>query len=94
MKGESEIGVFWIGRVDYAEFFAVCIDNAMLPPGYDAWLVFMAEFMEKRREQGFIPVQVNIRLQEFVAWCRERRYPINGSARQAYATLKIIQHQR
>ncbi len=94
MDGETEIGVFWIGRADYAGFFAVCVDKAMLPPDYDAWLVFMAEFMEKRRQQGFTPVQVNIKLREFVAWCKERKYPANGSARQAYATLKVMQHAR
>jgi hypothetical protein len=94
MTRGTEAGVFWIGRADYPEFFSICIDNALLPLDYDAWLIFMDEFMETRRAQGFVPVQVNIKLQEFIAWCRERRYPINGSARQAYATLKFIQYQR
>lgn len=93
MNKEPEIGVFWIGRADYPEFVSICIDKALLPPDYDAWLAFMDAFVEQRRAQGYVPVLVNVRLREFVDWCRVRKYPTNGSARQAYAAIKLHQHK-
>ena len=88
----------WVIRPGYpAEQYdalrAAFKDGAGLPQTYDEWARYALYFEQRMRKLGRNVVRVELRLDEFRAWCAAEGREMDGAARQAFADQKVAQSQ-
>jgi len=77
-----------VSRLDYVDFRTGCSDGDGLPLDYDSFIKLLNDFSENMRANGAIAVQVNIKPQDFFAWCVSRGIKTDSRARSVYAAIR------
>jgi len=75
----------FVSRADYFEFRAACADGAKLPSDYGAFMKDYNLQLQKLREEGISPTQMNIKPAELIAWCKANGREIDSKGRAEHA---------
>ena len=55
------------------------------------WLDIATKTFRDMESHGFSPVKVDVDVEELVAWCQERRLPVDAKARAQFIAYKLQQ---
>ncbi|MCX5886440.1 MAG: hypothetical protein NT096_11115 [Proteobacteria bacterium] len=69
----------------------VSADRDALEQNYDEWLQYAEEGLMTLKQEGIIPVKVDIDVDKLVAWCRAEKRSVNAEARVAYVCKLLSQ---
>lgn len=83
------IGLAWYTEVEWLTLRRVSADKHKLNDSYAEWLAGAEETLRTLQSQGAPVIPVSIRVSELVAWCKAENRRIDGSARSAFAALKV-----
>jgi hypothetical protein len=83
------IGVGWYTPASYIELLAVSDDRSELSDSFEEWERHARKTLFVMRGEGHEPEQVFVNIAELVAWCRERKLPINGKSRADFVSNKL-----
>ena len=75
----------FVSRADYFDFRAACVDGAKLPSDYGAFMKEYNQQLQRLREEGISPTQMNIKPAELIAWCKANGREIDSKARADHA---------
>lgn len=87
-KAHEEVGLAWglawYRPEQWARLREISVDADELEATFLEWLV-IAEKARRDFEDNFLfPEKVPVDVEELLAWCRERKRPVDGQARSQY----------
>jgi hypothetical protein len=89
MTDQHLVAVAYYLREEWEALRALAPDPDVLEDTYDEWFAFYTESIAGFRAAGVQPKRVDVRLSEFLDWCRLKRRRPDGAARAAY-TLDVL----
>lgn len=78
------VGMSWYRREDYARILEVMEDAHVLHATHAEWLAAAEKTQKGIEAKGYRAFKAELRLDEFVAWCRNRGLNINADARKLW----------
>ena len=83
------IGIAWYRPDQYALLRALAVDSDSMADTYEQWLAGVTKTIDDLRQRGVVARKVNVDINDLVAWCQQRKKPLNGAARSEYVTEKL-----
>ena len=83
------IALAWYRREQWARLREVSADRADLEDTWEEWVRLSEKGLASAQARGLRVEKVQCDVDELVAWCKEKRQPIDGSARSAFAVEKL-----
>lgn len=83
------IGFAWYSEEEWLALRRVSADKDRLDDSYAEWLAGAEKALRTLQSQGAPVIPVSINVSELVAWCKAENRRIDGSARSAFAALKV-----
>ncbi len=91
---KQRVGIGWYTPWEWAKLRDAVADPERLDDSYRAWRRGARKVLRELRENGVDCERVYVRVDELVAWCRERDRPVDGSARADYVAHKVHEGRR
>jgi hypothetical protein len=85
-RAEVLIGVAWYRREDWPKLLAAAADRDALEDTYDEWRQTARQMLLRLSADGRHVKKVDIDLDKLIAWCRNKRLPLDGDARVKYVS--------
>jgi hypothetical protein len=84
---ESEkllFGLAWYKPEQWARLREIAADAGDLEETFEEWRAIAEKAMRDFEARFVFPEKVLVDVEELLVWCRERKLPVNGTARSQY----------
>ena len=81
------IGVY--RREQWPLLRALAVDSQDLEPQYDLWFKALTEFKVQLQSMGHASTEVDIDVNELLAWCEAQNRPLDAQARTEFIEIKV-----
>jgi hypothetical protein len=88
-KEPEIVGIACYRSEDWARLREISEDADDLEESWQEWKTANDRFLRDCLSRGFVCYEVQVDLDELIAFCRQRRIPVNGDFRAMFAAEKI-----
>ena len=85
----THVGIAWYTPASYAALVEVADDRQTLPPTYAVWERAAREILFRLRDDGYVPEQYFVDVEELARWCRKKNAPMDDANRAAFVREKM-----
>ncbi len=85
------VGFAWFDRTQWHHLTGVVDDRNELDDTFEKWEQNALDALRRLERQGQRAVKVHIDVDAFVAWCKGRGFPVNGTSRAEYVSFVLQQ---
>jgi hypothetical protein len=88
------VGVAWYSRDEWERLRGMAADPEVLESTYEDWIRMATKSLGEMNAAGIFPEKVEINVDALASWCRERRRPLDASARASFASERLrLRHE-
>ena len=94
---ESEglaLGLAWYKPEQWGRLLEIAADAEELEKTYAEWLAIANKALRDLEAQFVFPEKVEVDVEELLAWCRERKRPVDGAARSEYVAWLLREREQ
>ena len=88
-RSQLRMGVAWYRKEQWELLRKISEDVDELEETYEEWLREATVGLKRMKDLGMEVEEVDVDVNELVAWCKQRGEPVNGSSRSEFAADKI-----
>lgn len=84
-KQEINLSVAWYKPEQWLKLHKISADPDQLEKTYEEWQIIAEKAMKDFAALGVFPEKTVVDVNDLLAWCNERKLPVNGESRSKYA---------
>ena len=88
---KTVVGLCWYHPEQWERLKDILADRHELEDTYEEWRKNAHRVICDMEAEGKTIKKVNINIEELLAWCNEKGYPVNGKSRSEYVSYVLQQ---
>lgn len=93
-NGLHGLGIPFYSEAEWLRAKTEMDDGDTFHDTYEEFVTRVKEVERELRREGQATIRVNLRMDEFAAWCRASGRKIDSNARAHYAGMRAMEHER